>query len=173
VKIFIDSNKRQVYLIINYVMFEILLCNCTWYKSCTLAFYITFLKIYKIQQQRNVIFLTYRVNLVVRPVHQWVTEWAIGIRLEDISGGSFSLFDWDCYKLDVRSSIAIGKRLFARRPWFDSRQGNIFCFSLQLRSSSGLIKPITQWSLFPRAYSMLTIRPGFSGTVVEIRHIPN
>jgi len=32
VKLVIDGNKRQVYLIINYIMFVILICNCTWYK---------------------------------------------------------------------------------------------------------------------------------------------
>jgi len=53
VKVFIDGNKRQVYLIINYVMFEILLCICTWYRSWTLAFYMTFHNVYKNQQHRN------------------------------------------------------------------------------------------------------------------------
>jgi len=82
-------------------MFEILLCYCIQYKSCTLAFYMTFHNIYKYQQHR-------KVNLVVWPVYQHVTEWAIGIQLEDISGGSLFI-DWDSYKLDVRSSITRGK----------------------------------------------------------------
>ena len=59
VKLVIDGNKRQVYLIINYIMFVILICNCTWYKWCAHTFYMTFHNLYENQQHRNNIVLTY------------------------------------------------------------------------------------------------------------------
>jgi hypothetical protein len=116
---------------INY-MFVILLYNCTWYKSCTFAFYMTSHNLHENQQHRNNIVLTYRVNLVPSvPIGYRLGDWYSVRRLE---GAARSLFDWDSYKLDVRSSITRGKWLFAGRLWFDSRLGHIFCFSPQLQS---------------------------------------
>ena len=85
----IDGYKRQVYPIINYVRFEITSLLLYLVQIMYTRISHDFLQLMRASAKRELYCPTfYRVNLVVWPAYRQVRDWAIGIRLEDIIGGS-------------------------------------------------------------------------------------